>query len=100
MSDEAETLFNGPALILAEVAEKVVALAARAELAALHVNAQEAAALHNCLEAVGFPQPATALKTNNNAVCGMLNNAMKQKRSKAIDVRFHWSWDRAQQGQF
>jgi hypothetical protein len=64
------------------------------------MNAQEAVGLRNCLEAMGFPQPATPLKTDNNTANGIINNTMKQKRSKAIDVRFYWLRDRVKQGQF
>ena len=100
LSNEEGTLFNGPVLILAKVIKNVMASAAEAELGALYMNAQEAVGLRNCLEAMGFPQPATPMKTDNSTASGILNNTMKQKRSKAIDVRFYWLRDRAQQGQF
>ena len=100
LSNKEGTLFNGPVLVVAKVIKNVMASAAEAEIAALFINAQEAAGLRNCLRAMGFPQPATPLKTDNTTACGILNNTMKQKRSKAIDVRFYWLRDRAQQGQF
>ena len=100
LSNKAGNLFNGPVLIVAKVIKNMMTSAAEAELAALFINGQEAVALRNCLEAMGFPQPATPLKTDNTTACGILNNTMKQKRSKAIDVRFYWLRDRAQQGQF
>jgi hypothetical protein len=46
------------------------------------------------------PQPPTALQTDNKVAEGILNNTVKQKRSKAIDMRFYWLQDRIQQGQF
>jgi len=64
----------------------MIALATEAELAALFMNAQEAVAIRNCLRAMGFTQPATPLKTDNNTDNGIINNTMKQKQSKAIDV--------------
>ena len=94
------SLFNGPMLILAKVIKNVMASATEAELAALFMNAQEAVAIRNCLRAMGFTQPATPLKTDNNTANGIINNTMKQKRSKTIDVRFYWLRDRAEQGQF
>ena len=101
LSDRAGTPFNGPVLVLARVIKNVMVSAAEAELAALFMNRQEeAAALRNCLEAVGFPQPAGPMKTDNSTASGMLNNTVKQKGSKAIDVRFCWLQDRAHQGQF
>ena len=100
MSNKKGSIFNGPVLVLAKVIKNVMASATEAELGALFMNAQEAVALRNCLEAMGHKQPATPLKTDNNTANGIINNTMKQKRSKAIDVRFYWLRDRVKQGQF
>jgi hypothetical protein len=100
LSNKDGTLFNGPVLVLAKVIKNVMASAAEAELGAQYMNAQEAVALRRCLEVMGFPQPATPMKTDNSTANGIINNTMKQKRSKAIDMRFYWLRDRAQQGQF
>ena len=100
LSDKEGKTFNGPVMVLAKVIKNVMASAAEAELGALFMNGQEAVALRNCLVAMGHPQPATPLKTDNSTASGILNNTMKQKRSKAIDVRFYWLRDRAKQGQF
>jgi hypothetical protein len=100
LSNKDGTLFNGPVLILAKVIKNVMASATEAELGALFMNAQEAVGLRNCLTAMGYPQPATPLKTDNSTANGIINNTMKQKRSKAIDVRFYWLRDRVKQGQF
>ena len=86
MSDEEGTIFNGPVLVPAKAIENVMASATEAELGAPFMDAQEAVALCNCLEAVGFPQLPTPLKTDNNAANGVINNTMKQKQWKAIDV--------------
>ena len=64
------------------------------------MSAQEAVGLRNCLEAVGHPQPPTSVKTDNNTAQGIINNTMRQKRSKAVDTRFHWLRDRVNQNQF
>ena len=100
MSDKGGTLFNGPVLILAKVLKNVMASATEAEIGALFLNGQEAAGLRTCLEAMGYPQPATPMKTDNSTTDGIINNTMKQRRSKAIDMRFHWLRDRTRQGQF
>ena len=100
LSNKAGTLFNGPVLAVAKVIKNVMASAAEAELMALYMNGQEAVALRNCLETMGYPQPATPMKTDNSCANGIVNNTMKQKRSKAIDMRFHWLRDRTNQGQF
>ena len=42
------------------------------------------------------PQPTP----DNSTANGILNGTMKQQRSKAIDMRFYWLKDIAEQGQF
>ena len=100
LSDVKGTAFNGPVLIPAKVIKNVMASAAEAEIGALFVNAQEAAGMRACSEVVGWPQPATPMKTDNGTANGIINDTMKQRRSKALDVRFHWLKDQVKQGQF
>ena len=45
--------------------------------------------IRNMLEAVGHPQQATPSKTDNSTAVSFVNNALKQKRSKAWDVRYY-----------
>ena len=52
------------------------------------------------MEAMGWPQPATPMKTDNITANGIIDDTMKQRRSKALDMRFHWLRDRVDQGQF
>ena len=37
---------------------------------------------------------------DNDCAVGLANNTLKIKRSKSIDMRFHWLRDRIRQGQF
>ena len=77
-----------------------MASAAEAEVGTLYMNAQEALSIRQCLIELGHPQPATPIKADNNTAKGILTGTMKQKQSKAIDMRFYWIKDRAEQGQF
>ena len=43
---------------------------------------------------MGHPQPPIDIRTDNKTACGIVNGTMKQRRSKAIDMRFHWLKDR------
>ena len=52
-------LFNAPILVMAKVIKPVMGGAAEAEVAAIHMNAQEAIPLRQCLINMGHPQPAT-----------------------------------------
>ena len=56
--------------------------------------------MRTCLEELGLKQPPSPLKTDNSTATGIINNTIKQKRSKAIDMRFYWLRDRVKQGQF
>ena len=49
---------------------------------------------------MGWPQPPTLITTDNSVARGILNGTVKQKRSKAIDMRFYWLQDRIKDGQF
>lgn len=40
------------------------------------------------------------MKTDNACAAGIANKTVKQKRSKAMDMRFDWIRDRVKQGQF
>ena len=77
-----------------------MASAAEAEVGALYMNAQEAVPFRTCLIEMGHPQPATPLKTDNMTAKGIIAGTIKQKRSKAMDMRFYWLKDRYDQGQF
>jgi hypothetical protein len=49
---------------------------------------------------LGHTQPATPLRTDNSTAFGTLNETIKQKRSKSMDMIYHWLTDRVRQKQF
>ena len=49
---------------------------------------------------MGHPQPRTTIQTDNTTAEGVINNKIQPKRTKAMDMRFHWLRDREAQGQF
>ena len=49
---------------------------------------------------MGHPQPPTHMEVDNETAIGFLKTTMKQKRIKAIDMRFYWVRDRVKQNQF
>ncbi|GAX14227.1 hypothetical protein FisN_1Hu418 [Fistulifera solaris] len=92
--------FNGPIAVHSTILKEVVSSAAEAELAALFYNGKEACPIRTALEEMNHPQPATPIVTDNSTASGIANDTVKQKRSKAMDMRFYWIRDRVRQGQF
>jgi hypothetical protein len=78
----------------------VVSSATEAEMGALFYNAKDAAWLRTTLKDLGHPQPPTPIQTDNACAAGIINDTVKQRRSKAIDMRFYWVRDRVRQGHF
>ena len=92
--------FNAAVHVPCQILKEIVSSAAEAELAGLFHNAKEACPIRICLEELGHPQPATPIVTDNSTAVGIANDTIKQKRSKAIDMRFYWVRDRVHQKQF
>jgi hypothetical protein len=98
--DDTPPPFNGPVLVTANIIKVVVASATEAEFAAIFHNCQDAVLCRTILEDLGHPQTATPVQTDNSCAAGIANRTVKQRRSKAMDVRFYWILDRVDQGQF
>jgi hypothetical protein len=93
-------LTNGAILIVSKVLKHVMSSAAEAEIGAVFINAKEGAVLRTTLEELGHKQPPTPMETDNTTATGYSNCTIKQKRTKAMDIRFYWIKDRVKQGQF
>jgi hypothetical protein len=91
---------NGSILDVATIIKNVVASAAESEVGACFHNAQSGAPLRVTLTELGHTQPPTPLRTENSTAVGILNETIKQKRSKSMDMRYHWLTDRVRQKQF
>jgi hypothetical protein len=91
---------NGAIHNTSVIMKNVLASVAEAGIAACFYNAQEACAVRTALITLGHPQGPTPIQTDNSTADGILNSTVKQKRSKAIDMRFYWLWDRIDQEQF
>jgi hypothetical protein len=91
---------NGNILVPCTIIKVVVFSAAESELGAFFFNSKEAAALRTTMNDMGHPHPATPIQTENLCASGIANDTVKQRRSKAVDMRFYWILDRVQQNQF
>ena len=81
---------NGAINVFCQILCEVISSAAEAELAALFHNGKEACPIRTYLEELGYPQPPTPIITDNSTTCGIANDMVKQKQSKAINMHFYW----------
>jgi hypothetical protein len=91
---------NGAILVHSSIMSTVLSSATEAEAGALFYNAKEATVLRTTLTALGHPQPPTPIQTDNACAAGIANDTVRQRRSKAMDMRFYWVRDRVAQGEF
>jgi hypothetical protein len=91
---------NGGVDVISSIIPAVVSSASEAEYAALFLNAQTGTGIRNTLSDLGYPQSATLMICDNTTAVGITNRSSKMRKSKAIDMRFHWIRDRSDQGQF
>ena len=99
-SDSAVPPNNGAVLNIAHLIKNVMSSATEAELAALYITARETVYIRIILEELSHKQPPTPLQTNNSMAEGVVNGKVQPKRTKAMDMRFHWLRDRECQRQF
>jgi hypothetical protein len=92
-----EDTLNGSILNVASVIKNVVASAAESKVGECFQNSQSGSPLRVTLNELGHIQPATPLHADNSTAVGILNETIKQKRSKAMDMRYHWLTDRVLQ---
>ena len=85
---------NGAILNVAEIIKAVMSSASESELGALYINTRKAVEEWQILEEMGHPQPPTPLQTDNSTAEGIINSKVQPKRTKAMDMQFHWLWDR------
>jgi len=91
---------NGPIHTLCKIIDVVVGSAAEAEIGAGYLNGQDIVPITTTLAELGHPQAPTPIQVDNTTSDGFANGTMKQKRSKAMDMRWYWLQDRVCQGQF
>ena len=91
---------NGAVHTTSTILRNVVTSAAEAEYGGLFTNARIAIPMRITLRELGHPQPATPIITDNSTAAGIANESVKQKHSKAMDMRFHYIKDQVKQKNF
>ena len=98
--DDGITSNNGSVEVVCTILPSVVQAAAEAEYGALFLNGQAAEPLRNTLSDLGYPQQATLIVADNTTAVGITHQNVKQRKSQAFDMRYHWIRDRQAQGHF
>jgi len=91
---------NGAVLTVFQIIKVVMLSAAEAELGTLYINLREAVPIRHLLEEMGHKQPPTPIQVDNSTACGVVNQTIQPKRTKAMDMRFYWMRCRENQKQF
>jgi hypothetical protein len=91
---------NGPIECNSIIIPTVCSAASDVEYCTIFLTAVSSINTRNTLENLGHPQPATPIYCDNTTAVGIANDLLKQRRSKSIDMRYHWIRDRVKLGQF
>ena len=85
---------------LSVIIKTVVSSATATEYAAAFIVAQAAISIINTLADLGYPQLETEIFCDNKCAVGLANNTFNLKRTKTIDMRYHWIRDQVKQKVF
>ena len=77
-----------------------MASASDAEYSTIFVNEQTSVPIRTTLNEMGWKQGPTAIQVDNSTAVGIATKDFFQNKSKAMDMRFYWIYDRIKQGQF
>ena len=78
----------------------IMASAAEAKYGTIFINTQTAVPICTTHSEMGWKQVPTAIQVDNYTAIGIATMYLRQKKSKATDMRFYWINDTIKQGQF
>jgi hypothetical protein len=84
---------NAAIAYISVIISTVVPSATGAEYAALFIIGSAAISIRHTLADLGYPQNETEIVCDNQCAVGIAHNTLKQKRTKTIDMRYHWIRD-------
>ena len=91
---------NAPICFLSVIIKTVVSSATATEYAAAFIVGQAAISIINTLADLGYPQTETEIFCDNLCAVGIANNTFNLKRTKTIDMRYHWIRDQVKNKTF
>jgi len=98
--DQPKPRRNAPIHVHSKIIDAVMSSVQEAETGSGFNNAVEAVPERQTLDELGHIQGPTPLQFDNKSATGIMNDTVRQKRSKHMDMRFYWLRDRARQKQF
>lgn len=84
--------------VLCKIIRLVCSSTAEAELAALFLNAKETIPIRQTLIDLDHPQPPADMVTDNAIASGIVNETMRQNKTRAMDMRYFWLIDQKKEG--
>lgn len=97
---DVQTFINAPVQVECKIMKNVLASATEAEIGAIFLNCQQAEIIRTTLTELGHPQPITNIITDNETANNIINGNAKQRRTKAMDMRYNWVLDRQTRNHF
>ena len=91
---------NGILLVVCKIMRNIMASAAESEYGTIFINAQTAVPIRTTLSEIGWKQGPTATQVENSTAVDIATKEFRQKKSKAMDMRFYWINEIIEQGQF
>eukprot|EP00957_Ditylum_brightwellii_P072729 5528272-Ditylum_brightwellii.AAC.2 len=74
--------------------KNVMGSAAEADVDGLYINCKKGEEIRTAIQEMGHPQPSTLVISNNSTADGIVSGRVKQRRARAMDMRFYWIWSR------
>ena len=85
---------NSILLVVCKIMRNIMASAAEAKYGTIFVNAQTDVPIRTTLSEMGWKQGPTSVQVGNSTAVGIATEGFRQKKSKAMDMRFYWINDR------
>ena len=98
--DEPIPIWNGTILTIYQVIKFVMSSAAEAELGAIFITEKELVPMRQTLIDIGWPHTPTTTQIENSTAEGVANKTIIARKTKSMDLIFHWLIFREAQQQF
>ena len=82
--------WNGTILTTAQIIKNIMSSAVEVELGALYITSKEMVPIRQTLIEMGWKQPPYLIQTDNSTAAGVIKKTIIQRKSKSMDLRFHW----------